>query len=92
MLSQRTLGPRMCPLSQHGVNSSISCMRRMLSLRATANQTSDVFGDLGGLSVWRRDEAPAMGDYPPDWNRIARAVKEAASWRCENPSCRHPHD
>jgi 5-methylcytosine-specific restriction endonuclease McrA len=33
-----------------------------------------------------------MGDYPPDWHRIARAVKEAAGWRCENPSCRHPHD
>lgn len=29
-----------------------------------------------------------------DWglDRIARAVKEAAGWGCQNPSYRHPHD
>ena len=28
--------------------------------------------------------------YPPDWPEIARAVKEAAGWRCL--LCGHPHD
>jgi hypothetical protein len=28
------------------------------------------------------------GEYPPDWPAIARAVKEAAGWRCVR--CRHP--
>lgn len=28
--------------------------------------------------------------YPPDWDEIARRVKEAAGWRCEH--CNHPHD
>lgn len=28
--------------------------------------------------------------YPPNWPDIARAVKEAAGWRCVR--CGHPHD
>ena len=28
--------------------------------------------------------------YPPDWPQIARAVKDAAGWRCIR--CDHPHD
>lgn len=28
--------------------------------------------------------------YPPDWPDIARAVKDAAGWRCVR--CGHPHD
>jgi len=30
--------------------------------------------------------------YPPDWDDIAKAVKEAAGWRCElcNKPCRRP--
>lgn len=31
-----------------------------------------------------------MTDYPADWPHIARAVKEAASWRCVR--CGHPHE
>ena len=31
-----------------------------------------------------------QNDYPPDWPDIAKAVKEAAGWRCEH--CGHPHD
>jgi transcription elongation factor Elf1 len=30
------------------------------------------------------------GEYPPDWNDIARAVKEAAGWRCVR--CNHEHN
>jgi excisionase family DNA binding protein len=29
-------------------------------------------------------------DYPPDWDEIARQVKEAAGWRCEH--CGSPHN
>ena len=28
--------------------------------------------------------------YPPDWDEIARQVKDAAGWRCEH--CQAPHD
>ena len=30
--------------------------------------------------------------YPPDWNRIARGVKDSARWICENcgKQCRKP--
>lgn len=30
--------------------------------------------------------------YPPDWERIAREVKDAAGWRCEScgKQCRKP--
>ena len=28
--------------------------------------------------------------YPPDWPAIARWVKDAAGWHCEE--CGHPHD
>ena len=28
--------------------------------------------------------------YPPNWNEIAREVKDAAGWRCVR--CGHPHD
>lgn len=28
--------------------------------------------------------------YPENWDEIARRVKDAADWRCEN--CGHPHD
>jgi len=31
-----------------------------------------------------------VGNYPPDWEEIARRVKERAGWRCEH--CGHPHD
>lgn len=30
------------------------------------------------------------GDYPPNWNEIAREIKESANWRCVR--CGHPHD
>lgn len=30
------------------------------------------------------------GAYPADWKQIARAVKDAAGWRCVR--CDHPHD
>ncbi len=30
------------------------------------------------------------GDYPPNWDDIASAVKEAAGWKCVR--CGHPHD
>jgi 5-methylcytosine-specific restriction endonuclease McrA len=30
------------------------------------------------------------GGYPDDWPEIARAVKDAAGWRCIR--CGHPHD
>jgi excisionase family DNA binding protein len=29
-------------------------------------------------------------DYPPDWDEIARRVKDAAGWRCEH--CKAPHN
>lgn len=29
------------------------------------------------------------GEYPPDWPAIAKAVKDAAGWRCVR--CGHPH-
>ena len=32
---------------------------------------------------------PAASTYPADWPEIARAVKEAAGWRCIR--CGHPH-
>jgi hypothetical protein len=32
----------------------------------------------------------SIGAYPPDWPEIAKAVKDAASWRCVR--CDHPHD
>jgi hypothetical protein len=37
-------------MGHEGMTSSISCMRRMVSLRATV-QTSEVFGDLRGLKI-----------------------------------------
>lgn len=33
---------------------------------------------------------PSVNDYPPDWDEIASAIKEAAGWRCIR--CGHPHD
>lgn len=30
------------------------------------------------------------GDYPSDWKAIAKAVKDAAGWKCER--CGHDHD
>lgn len=30
------------------------------------------------------------GEYPPNWNQIARSLKEANGWICER--CKHPHD
>lgn len=30
------------------------------------------------------------GEYPPDWNEIAQAVKDEAGWKCEH--CHHPHE
>ena len=38
----------------------------------------------------QRQRAAGKGDYPPNWVEIARAVKDAAGWRCEE--CRHPHE
>lgn len=31
-----------------------------------------------------------MNDYPPDWQAIAKRVKDAAGWKCVR--CHHPHD
>lgn len=31
-----------------------------------------------------------MPDYPSEWPEIAKAVKDAAGWRCLR--CRHPHE
>lgn len=31
-----------------------------------------------------------VGEYPPNWKEIARAVKEQAGWKCIR--CAHPHD
>ena len=30
------------------------------------------------------------GEYPPDWPALAKAVKDAAGWRCIR--CEHPHE
>lgn len=35
-------------------------------------------------------QSKQIGEYPPDWQQIARSVKEAAGWRCVR--CGHPHD
>lgn len=32
----------------------------------------------------------STGEYPPNWNEIATAVKEEAGWCCKR--CAHPHD
>lgn len=32
----------------------------------------------------------STGDYPPNWNDIATAVKDAANWHCVR--CGHRHD
>lgn len=32
----------------------------------------------------------STGEYPPNWNEIATAVKEEAGWCCVR--CGHPHD
>ena len=29
--------------------------------------------------------------YPDNWHEIARAVKEAAGWKCQNPKCSIDH-
>ena len=31
-----------------------------------------------------------MSEYPADWAEIARRIKDAAKWECED--CHHPHD
>ena len=31
-----------------------------------------------------------QGEYPPDWPALAKAVKNAAGWRCVR--CGHPHE
>lgn len=31
-----------------------------------------------------------LSDYPPEWPAVARAVKDAAGWRCVR--CGHDHD
>ena len=28
--------------------------------------------------------------YPPNWDEIAKTIKDQADWHCEN--CYHPHD
>jgi 5-methylcytosine-specific restriction endonuclease McrA len=32
----------------------------------------------------------SISDYPEDWPEIAKAVKDAAGWKCVR--CGHPHD
>jgi hypothetical protein len=32
----------------------------------------------------------STGEYPPEWDQVARAVKDAANWRCIR--CGHRHD
>lgn len=32
----------------------------------------------------------SIGEYPPNWNEIAKAVKDAAGWECVR--CGHSHD
>ena len=32
----------------------------------------------------------SIGEYPPNWNEIAVAVKDEAGWKCVR--CGHPHD
>jgi len=32
----------------------------------------------------------STGEYPPNWNEIAQAVKDAANWKCIR--CGHRHD
>jgi hypothetical protein len=32
----------------------------------------------------------SIGEYPPTWSEIARAVKDAADWKCVR--CGHSHD
>ena len=34
----------------------------------------------------------ATEPYPDDWDEIARAVKDAAGWRCEVANCKQPHN
>lgn len=29
------------------------------------------------------------GEYPPDWDKIAREVKDRAGWQCENCEASH---
>ena len=31
-----------------------------------------------------------MGDYPDDWDEIARAIKDLVGWNCEH--CGHGHE
>lgn len=31
-----------------------------------------------------------MSEYPPDWDQIARRIKDRAKWQCER--CKHPND
>lgn len=45
--------------------------------------------DLSKLAEVREREGALSGDYPPDWEAIARKVKEGAGWKCER--CRVPH-
>jgi len=32
----------------------------------------------------------SIGEYPPNWPEISKAVKDAAGWKCIR--CNHPHD
>ncbi len=32
----------------------------------------------------------SVGEYPADWEAVAKAVKDAAGWRCVR--CDHPHE
>lgn len=41
---------------------------------------------MGGWAIIPR------GEYPPDWPEIARAVKDAASWRCVRCDAPHSRD
>ena len=33
---------------------------------------------------------PTRGEYPPNWGKIARRIKEKNNWQCER--CGHSHD
>src|SRR5262245_38265458 len=31
-----------------------------------------------------------LNEYPPNWEDIAKQIKDAVGWKCER--CKHPHD
>jgi hypothetical protein len=66
----------------------------------TLQAVRDIRRYYGRPNLWRAVAWPeydrayprgvVAGGYPPDWEAIARRVKESAGWCCED--CTHPHE